>query len=122
MENKPKLKALNTIVIVKEVLLENKTDFGFDLSNVVDVNETQKKGIVKSVGELCPKVEYSENKNVLFQKLSNFIKKILFIKPKYHYTLKIDDVVLFDRNKCTPITIEGVKYIMIDYRDLYIRL
>jgi len=98
MENKLKLKALNTIVIVEEVLLENKTDFGFDLSNVIDVNETQRKGIVRSIGELCPKID-AEN-----------------------YTLKVGDEVLFNKHKNTPITIDGVKYIMIEYRDMYIRL
>jgi co-chaperonin GroES (HSP10) len=98
MENKLKLKALNTSVIVEEVLLENKTDFGFDLSNVIDVNETQRKGIVRSIGELCPKID-AEN-----------------------YTLKEGDEVLFNKHKNTPITIDGVKYIMIEYRDMYIRL
>lgn len=116
MENKLKLKALNTIVIVEEVLLENKTDFGFDLSNVIDVNETQRKGIVRSIGELCPKISnLSKNKYLFIRFLINLFKKDVF-------TLKEGDEVLFNKHKNTPITIDGVKYIMIEYRDMYIRL
>jgi len=56
MSNKFKGKALNHNVIVKEKFVDNKTKHGIDLTGIVDANEKQKRGIVVSIGELCPYV------------------------------------------------------------------
>lgn len=94
MENKFKGRALNLVVIVEEVFSENKTKSGFDLSGIVDANEKQKRGIVVSVGEGCPKL--SDGSEVL----------------------KVGSEVIFDKHKMTPFTQEGISYLLIDYRDV----
>lgn len=96
MENKFKGRALNTVVIVQEVFVENKTASGIDISGIIDANEKQKRGKVVSVGELCPKL--SDGK----------------------HTLQEGDEVIFDKFKMTNFTQDGVAYIMIDYRDIVI--
>lgn len=96
MENKFKGKALNLVVIVQEVSIENKTASGIDLSGIVDANEKQKMGRVVSVGEGCPKLSDGT------------------------FTLKEGDEVIFDKYKMTPFTQNGTAYILIDYRDIVI--
>lgn len=96
MENKFKGKALNLVVIVQEVTIENKTASGIDLSGIVDANEKQKMGRVVSVGEGCPKLSDGT------------------------FTLKEGDEVIFDKFKMTPFTQNGTAYILIDYRDIVI--
>lgn len=94
MENKFKGRALNLIVVVKEVFNENKTKGGIDLSGIVDANEKQKRGVVVSIGESCPKLSDGS------------------------FALKEGDEVIFDKFKMTAFTQEGVSYILIDYRDV----
>jgi len=96
MENKFKGKALNLVVIVQEVTIENKTASGIDLSGLVDANEKQKMGKVVSVGDGCPKLSDGT------------------------FTLKEGDEVIFDKFKMTPFTQDGTAYIIIDYRDIVI--
>ena len=94
MENKFKGRALNTVVIVKETNLENKTKSGIDLSGIIDANEKQKKGIVVSVGEFCPKLSDGS------------------------FTIKEGDEVIFDKFKITEFTQDGVAYLLIHYPDI----
>ena len=94
MENKFKGRALNTVVIVKETNLENKTKSGIDLSGIIDANEKQKKGIVVSVGEFCPKLSDGS------------------------FTIKEGDEVIFDKFKITEFTQDGVTYLLIHYPDI----
>jgi len=94
MENKFEGQALNLNVIVQEVDNENITASGLDLTGIVDANEKQKKGRVVSVGTECPQ------------------------KSDGSQTIKIGDVVIFDKFKMTPFTQKGKQYIMVDYRDL----
>lgn len=94
MENKFEGQALNLNVIVQEVDNENITASGLDLTGIVDANEKQKKGRVVSVGTECPQ------------------------KSDGSQTIKIDDVVIFDKFKVTPFTQKGIAYILVDYRDL----
>jgi len=94
MENKFEGQALNLNVIVQEVDNENITASGLDLTGIVDANEKQKKGRVVSVGTECPQ------------------------KSDGSQTIKIDDVVIFDKFKVTPFTQKGIAYILVDYRDM----
>ena len=98
MENKFKGQALNYWVIVEEVLNENKTKSGFDMSGYVDANEHQKKGRIVSIGEACPKLSNGEG------------------------VLKIGDEVIFNKLKTTDFTQNAVKYIMVMYSDIAIVL
>lgn len=93
MENKFKGQALNLIIVVKELLVENKTTNGIDLSGIVDVNEKQKTGEIVSVGLECPK------------------------KSDGTYTLQIGQNIVYDKYKTTKFTQDGVEYTMVDYRD-----
>lgn len=104
MSNKFKGKALNHNVIVKEKFVDNKTKHGIDLTGIVDANEKQKRGIVVSIGELCPYV------NVRI-----FGFRIPFWKKQ---TIKLGDDVTFDKYKSTPYTENGVQYIIIYYPDI----
>ena len=47
--------ALNYNIIVKREFIENKTNAGIEITSEVDKNEKYRKGIVVSVGTLCPK-------------------------------------------------------------------
>ena len=96
MENKFKGRALNLIVVVEEIFNENKTASGLDLSGIVDANEKQKKGKVVSIGEQCPKLSDGT------------------------FTLNIGDEVIFDKFKMTNFTQDGVTYLLIDYRDIFL--
>lgn len=98
MENQFKGRALNLRVVVKEVVNENKTASGLDLTGVVDANEKQKKGIVVSVGEACPNLSDGTP------------------------ALKIGDEVIFDKYKSDPFTQSGVAYTIIDYREIVLVL
>lgn len=106
MHNKFKGRALNTIVVVQETNLENKTKSGIDISGIVDANEKQKKGLVVSVGEFCPRI-YGKG---FWSRILSF-----FNNP---YTIKEGDEVIFDKFKMTEFTQEGTAYILIDYRDI----
>ena len=97
MENKPKFKrALNFNVVVEPIVLENKTDGGFDISGFVSKNESQQSGKVVSIGELCPKD-----------------------KDGNHY-IQIGDIVLFNGSRSTTMTISSTKFIVVSYSELSI--
>ena len=104
MQSKFKGTALNFNVVVKEKFVENKTKHGIDLTGIVDANEKSKRGIVVSVGELCPSV------NV---KIFGF--RIPFWKRQ---AIKIGDDISFDKYKATSITLDGVQYNIIYYSDI----
>lgn len=93
-QNKFKGQALNLIVVVEEVFNENKTKSGIDITNVVDANEKQKKGIVVSVGTECPK------------------------KSDGSQTIEVGWEIIFDKYKSTPMTQDGNPFILVDYRDI----
>ena len=95
MEVKPKFqRALNFNVVVEQVVLENKTAGGFDMSGYVDASESQQSGIVVSIGELCPKDNDGN-----------------------HY-IKVGDTIVFSKFKVTSMTIRGVNYLIVPYPDL----
>lgn len=95
MEKQPKFKrALNFNVVAEEVILENKTIGGYDMSGYVDANESQRSGKIVSIGELCPKD-----------------------KEGNHY-VNVGDTIVFSKFKVTSMTIEGVNYLIIPYADL----
>lgn len=94
MQNNFKGKAINTVVIVKEVPYENKTKSGIDLTGISDATEKYKKGVIVSIGEFCPKLSDGS------------------------YTLKESDEVIFDKFKMTNFTHDGITYLIIDYRDI----
>ena len=98
MENKFKGRALNLRVVVKEIVNENKTASGFDLTGIVDANEKQKKGIVVSVGESCPNLSDGSP------------------------ALKIGDEVIYDKFKCDLFTQNGIAYTIIHYGDIVLVL
>jgi co-chaperonin GroES (HSP10) len=98
MENNFKGQALNVRIIVKDIELENKNNLGLDLSSSVEKNGYQKAGIVVSVGEMTPKLDDGT------------------------HTLKIGDKVLYDKTRMTPLTVDGEKYVMLNYVDLFSRL
>ena len=94
MENKFRGKALNDNVIVFEILNENKTASGFDLTGITDVNESQKKGFIVALGELCPKLNNGES------------------------TIKLGDEIIFTKHRIDPFTQDGVRYLIIKYQDI----
>jgi co-chaperonin GroES (HSP10) len=83
--------ALNYNVVIHQIVNENITEGGLDLTNVTDKNEKIKKGIVISVGASCPKDDGE-------------------IKP--------GDTVLFDQYKTSPLTYDAVEYVLVFYGDL----
>lgn len=92
MVSKFKGRALNYNVVVRQIVNENITESGLDLTNAVDKNEKIKKGIVISVGASCPEVDGQK------------------IVP--------GDTVLFDQYKDSPLTVDGIEYRLISYGDL----
>jgi co-chaperonin GroES (HSP10) len=98
MENKFKGQALNIRVVVKEIELENINSSGLDVSSQVEKNGYQKAGKVVSVGELTPKLDDGT------------------------HTLKIGDLVLYDKNRMTPLTLDGEKYVMLNYVDIFSKI
>lgn len=95
MENKIKFKkALNHNVVVEQIVLENKTTGGFDMSGYVDANESQRAGIIVSIGELCPK------------------------DKEGNHHINIGDKIVFSKFKVTSMTIGGVNYLIVPYPDL----
>lgn len=95
MENKLKFqKALNHNVVVEQIVLENKTTGGFDMSGYVDANESQQAGVIVAIGEGCPRD-----------------------KDGNHY-IKLGDTIVFSKFKVTSMTIGGVNYRIVPYLDL----
>ncbi len=98
MVNSFKGQALNVRVIVKDIELDNKNSVGLDLSSAVEKNGYQKAGIVVSVGELTPKLDDGT------------------------HTLKLGDTILYDKTRMTALTLEGEKYAMLNYVDIFAKI
>ena len=97
-------KALNFVVVLKEIENVNETSSGLDISSSVDKNEKYRKGIVVSMGDLCPKEPI-----VVFGITIPFIKKS---------KVKLGDTVIYDKYKANPLTRDAVEYTTLFYSDL----
>jgi len=82
-------RALNFVVVLKEIENVNETSSGLDISSSVDKNEKYRKGIVVSIGTECPKDD-----------------------------VKLGDTVIYDKFKANPLTREAVEYTTLFYADL----
>ena len=82
-------KALNFVVVLKEIENVNETSSGLDISSSVDKNEKYRKGIVVSIGTECPKDD-----------------------------VKLGDTVIYDKYKANPLTRDAVEYTTLFYSDL----
>ena len=87
--DKFKGRALNLVVVLKEIENVNETSSGLNISSSVDKNEKYRKAIVVSIGSECPK------------------------EP-----VKLGDTVMYDKHKANPLTQNGVEYITLFYADL----
>ena len=104
-----KAQALNYNIIVKREFLENRTDAGIILDSEIDKNEKYRKGIVVSVGNLCPKKPLFKFFGMSFP----FFKKD---------TIKPGDEILYDKYKMSEVTLDGISYEIISYADLVLIL
>jgi co-chaperonin GroES (HSP10) len=93
-----KAQALNYNIIVKREFLENRTGAGIILDSEIDKNEKYRKGIVVSVGNLCPK------------------------DADGNATIKPGDEILYDKYKMSEVTLDGQSYEIISYADLVLIL
>lgn len=82
-------RALNFVVVLKEIENVNETASGLNISSSVDKNEKYRKGIVVSIGSECPKDD-----------------------------VKLGDTVIYDKFKANPLTREAIEYITLFYADL----
>ena len=82
-------RALNFVVVLKEIENVNETSSGLDISSSVDKNEKYRKGIVVSIGTECPKDD-----------------------------VKLGDTVIYDKYKANPLTREACEYVTLYYADL----
>ena len=82
-------RALNFVVVLKEIENVNETSSGLDISSSVDKNEKYRKGIVVSLGTECPKDD-----------------------------VKLGDTVIYDKYKANPLTRDAVEYTTLFYSDL----
>ena len=82
-------RALNFVVVLKEIENINKTEKGLDVSSSVDKNEKYRKGIVVSIGSECPKDD-----------------------------VKLGDTVIYDKFKANPLTRGAIEYTTLMYGDL----
>ena len=87
--DKFKGRALNFVVVLKEIENVNETSSGLDISSSVDKNEKYRKGIVVSIGTECPKDD-----------------------------VKLGDTVIYDKYKANPLTRDAVEYTTLFYSDL----
>ena len=82
-------KALNFVVVLKEIENVNETSSGLNISSSVDKNEKYRKAIVVSIGSECPK------------------------EP-----VCLGDTVMYDKHKANPLTQNGIEYVTLFYADL----
>ena len=82
-------RALNYVVVVKEIENVNETSSGLDISSSVDKNEKYRKGIVVSIGSECPKDD-----------------------------VNLGDTVIYDKFKANPLTRNGIEWVTLFYADL----
>ena len=87
--DKFKGRALNLVVVLKEIENVNETSSGLNISSSVDKNEKYRKAIVVSIGSESPK------------------------EP-----VKLGDTVMFDKHKANPLTQNGIEYVTLFYADL----
>jgi len=91
--------AFNKVIILKEIIEPTvDSETGLDVSNDSDKNDKTKKGLVVAVGIDVPKDEQGKH----------------YVNP--------EDLVLFNKNQASNITHEGVKYKLIYYDDLILKL
>ncbi len=88
MEIKFKGQALNYNVFLKRIEFENITGSGIDITSETDKNEKYRKGIVVSIGNLCPQI------------------------------VNIGQEVLYDSYKSSDVTIDGVTFESVLFADL----
>lgn len=84
-----KAKALNFVVILKDIANINETESGLNIGSEVDKNEKYKKAIIVSIGSECPKDD-----------------------------VKVGDTIMYDKHKANDLTIDAVQYKTIYYADL----
>ena len=96
--------ALNYVIVLKEIENVNKTEEGLDVSSGVDKNEKYRKGIIVSMGNLCPK-----------EPITVFGVTIPFIKKS---KVKLGDTVIYDKFKANPLTRGAIEYTTLMYADL----
>lgn len=82
-------KALNYVVVLKEIENVNETSSGLDISSSVDKNEKYRKGIVVSLGTECPKGD-----------------------------VNLGDTVIYDKFKANPLTRNAIEWVTLYYSDL----
>ncbi len=82
-------RALNFVVVLKEIENVNETSSGLNISSSVDKNEKYRKGIVVSIGSECPKDD-----------------------------VKLGDTVIYDKFKANPLTRGAIEYTTLMYADL----
>jgi len=82
-------KALNFVVVLKEIENVNETSSGLDISSSVDKNEKYRKGIVVSIGTECPKGD-----------------------------VNLGDTVIYDKFKANPLTRDAIEWVTLYYADL----
>jgi co-chaperonin GroES (HSP10) len=82
-------KALNENIVVREIENKNVTDSGIDMSMTVSKNEKFKKGIVVSIGTLCPP-------NDVF----------------------LGSEILYDSYKASKVTLDTIEYTVVPYSEL----
>jgi co-chaperonin GroES (HSP10) len=88
METEFKGQALNYNVFLKRVEFENITEAGVDITSETDKNEKHRKGVVVSIGNLCPKI------------------------------INIGQEVLYDSYKASDVTMDGVTFESVLFADL----
>jgi len=82
-------RALNFVVVLKEIENVNETSSGLNISSSVDKNEKYRKAIVVSIGTECPKDG-----------------------------IQLGDTVMYDKHKANPLTQNAVEYQTLFYADL----
>lgn len=82
-------RALNFVVVLKEIENVNETLSGLNISSSVDKNEKYRKGIVVSIGTECPKDD-----------------------------VKLGDTVIYDKFKANPLTRDAIEWTTLYYSDL----
>lgn len=102
--NNFKAKALNFVVVLKDIANVNETKSGLNIGTEVDKNEKYKKAIVVSIGTECP----YEHKKI-------FGFSIPFLKYRI---VKVGDTIMYDKHKANDLTIDAVQYKTIYYADL----
>lgn len=96
--------ALNYVIVLKEIENINETSSGLDISSSVDKNEKYRKGIIVSMGNLCPK-----------EQVTVFGITIPFIKKS---KVKLGDTVIYDKFKANPLTRNAIEWVTLFYADL----